>query len=862
MTRVTLRSIWEHKRRLVSTVVAIVLGVAFMSGTFVFADTIDRVFDDLFSDVNEGVDVQVQGVKIFDAGFGGGTDARRELDQSLVETVGGVDGVERAAPFVQTLGFGATNRVLGPDGDVLGSTAGPPTLLESWVADDVLSPYRITDGRAPGEDDEVALNTGAIEDADITVGDTVTVISQLGETDYEVVGAFSFGEAESSAGAVSVDFTLEEAQRIAGLDGRVQTILVAGDGSVDDATLAGRVDAALPPGTEAITGAQAAAQNADTVQEGFGFFRQILTIFGAVALVVGTFIISNTFSILVAQRTRELALLRAIGASRRQVLASVLTEAAVIGLLAAVGGLLGGIGLALAVNAGLGAAGADLPTSGLVVSSSTVVIAFVIGLGVTLVASVLPALAATRVPPLAALRDVAVDRSGASKPRVVAGVVILGLGAVGLSAAWRSGGDSDSLSTVGFGALALIVGAIVIGPVLAEPTVRVLGAGLPRLKGITGQLATENAARSPKRTSATASALLIGVALIGFITIFGASAQASVRSEVERSFSGDLIVQGQTTFGPPTGFPPVVADELAAVDGVETLSRIGFTQAQFTYPDGDQAIQFVTSLDPDTATDVFEPRMAQGEITDLGPDGVVVDVGVAEDNGLAVGDTVLVTGPGGVTLDLTIEAISDDLTLLGFWAISTDTYGELVSERQLAQVIVSVSDGADIDTVALRMEEAVANVPGLVVLDRQEFIGDLASQITSFLTLVNGLLLLSVIIAMIGIANTLSLSIHERTRELGLLRAVGMTRSQLRSAVRWEAVIIAVLGTVVGLGVGLVVSWALVAALDDFGLSTFEVPVGPLAVVVIAAAVLGVVASIRPARRAARLDVLDAIATE
>ena len=415
---------------------------------------------------------------------------------------------------------------------------------------------------------------------------------------------------------------------------------------------------------------------------------------------------------------------------------------------------------------------------------------------------------------------------------------------------------------MGLGAFALIVGAIVIGPALAAPTVRILAGGLPRLKGITGRLATENAARSPKRTSATASALLIGVALIGFITIFAASARLSVRNEVERGFRGDLIVQGQTGFGPPTGFPPTVADELAQVDGVRTISRLGFTQAQFRFPDGDTSTQFLQSFDPDTVTQVFDARMAQGAITDLTPGGIVVDAGIADDRGLRIGDPIEVTGPGGSSQVLTIQAISDDLTLLGFASVDNATYGQLVSERQLVQVIAVLDDGADLATVKARMEAVVADLPGIVVLDREGFIGDLASQITSFLTLVNALLALSVVIAMIGIANTLSLSIHERTRELGLLRAVGMTRSQLRSAVRWEAVIISLLGTTVGIGIGLLVSWALVTSLGSFGLSSFSLPIRSLAIVVLAAAGLGVVASIRPARRAARLDVLDAIGFE
>lgn len=860
MLRVTLRSLWEHKRRLLSTVVAIVLGVAFMSGTFVFADTIDRVFDDLFGDVNESIDVRVQGIEVFDGGFGGAR-ARELLDVSVVEAIRDVEGVTAAEPFVQTVGFGSLNRVLGPDGSPLGPTTGPPTLLESWVADERVNPYRISAGRAPEQDDEIALNVAAADDAGFAIGDPVRVVSQLGESTYTLVGTFTFGEARSAAGAVSADVTFAEAQRLLGLEGRTQDVVVAGDGSTDEGTLAARIGRILPPTAEAITGTEAAAQNASEVQEGFAFFRQLLTIFGAIALLVGTFIIANTFSILVAQRTRELALLRAIGAGRRQVLSSVLVEAAVIGLVAAVLGLLGGMALAWGVTTAFRAAGAELPSSSLVVRAPTVVTALATGLGITLLASVVPAVQATRVPPLAALRDVAVDRAGASRPRLVLGVVSLVAGAWLLSAAWRS--DDPALGTVGIGAVLLLVGAIVVGPVLAEPSVRVLGAALPRLRGITGALATENAARSPKRTSATASALLIGVALISFVTIFGASAQSSVAAGVARGFTGDLIVQSEVGgFGPPGGFPPAVAEAVAGVPGIAEVSGIGFTVAQVTFPDGRAGTQFIQTIDPATLGQAIDAQMAEGEITDLGPGGVIVDVGVAEDNDLGVGDVVSVIGSSGEVIALEVRALSDDLTLLGFWTVDMADGDRLVTERQLVQVIATLAPGADLEEVRAEVEAAVAGVPSIEVLDRDGFVRSITDQINSFLTLVNALLLLSVIIAVIGIANTLSLSIHERTRELGLLRAVGMSRSQLRSAVRWEAVLIAILGTTVGLGLGLVVSAALVASLRSFGLTELSIPIARVAIVVAGGGVLGVLASIRPARRAARLEILDAIAVE
>ena len=475
----------------------------------------------------------------------------------------------------------------------------------------------------------------------------------------------------------------------------------------------------------------------------------------------------------------------------------------------------------------------------------------------------IPAIRATRVPPLAALRDVAIDRSGASKGRVVLGIIVLVLGAVNLSAAWTQDGDTDAIPTVGLGAVLIIIGAIIIGPVLASPSIRAIGAGLPRLKGITGKLATENAARSPKRTSATASALIIGVALVAFITVFAASATESVTAEVDRGFLADFVVQSEGgSFGPPGGFPASVAEAVNEVDGVDVVVGVGFGVGQFTYPDGKDATQALTSVEPEGITEVLDPRMAEGSITDLDDEGIVVDVAAAEDHDVSIGDEMVVTVPGGDSVTLEVQALSDDLTLLGFFTITRDTYASIVPELLDIQVFGTVDEGADLDAVLVEVDDAISETPSMEVLDRDGFVGDLSAQITSFVTVIYALLFLSIIIALIGIANTLSLSINERTRELGLLRAVGMNRNQLRSAIRWEAVLISVLGALVGIALGLLLSWALVTALGGFGLNTFAVPVPSLIVIVVLAALLGTLASVRPARRAAKLAILDAIATD
>ncbi|MEQ1787984.1 MAG: FtsX-like permease family protein, partial [Acidimicrobiales bacterium] len=581
-----------------------------------------------------------------------------------------------------------------------------------------------------------------------------------------------------------------------------------------------------------------------------------------IAGLVGVFVISNTFAILISQRTRELALLRAVGAGRGQVLGSVMVEAVLVGLVAAAIGLVAGVLLAVGVIGALDAFGADLPTTSVVVRPTTVALAFAVGLLVTLVAATIPGLRATRVPPLAALREVAVDRADASRPRMAAGILVLVAGAFCLATAPGSDGGADDLSIVGMGAALTIIGAIVIGPVLAGRCIRALGIAVRRVKGLTGRLATENAARSPKRTSATASALIIGVALVGFITVFAASAKASIQATVGSGFTGDFVVQSEGGAFGFSGFPTTVAEAVSGVEGVDVVTPVGFGSLEVTYADGGDATEFVQSIDPDSLTQVLSPKMAEGDVTDLTDGGVLVDQRRVDDHDLSIGDAVTVTAPGGEQTDLTVEGISDDPNILGFFAITRSTAADLVQQVLDAQVFGTLDDGADPESTLAAIDEAISATPALEVLDRDGFTSSIVSDITAFVNIIYGLLVLSIIIALIGIANTLSLSINERVRELGLLRAVGMSRSQLRSTIRWEAVLISILGAIVGLSLGLLLSWAVLTALEPQGLSSFSVPGGSLVVIVVLAALLGTLASVRPARRAARLEILDAIATE
>jgi putative ABC transport system permease protein len=561
--RTTLRSLWEHKRRLISTTVAVLLGVAFMSGTLVLGDTLDSSFDSLFSDINDEVDAEVRGPELFDTGFGL---IRGPLDASVVDTVADVDGVAAATGNIASSG----GRILGADGEPIGATNGPPTLLANWVEDPGLSGVELSEGRGPESDDELALNVGAAEDGELAVGDTVDVASAEGRQSYTLVGTFTIAGRDSAGGTVFGAFTTATAQGLAGLPDQFQTVTARTDDDITQEELIARIAPAIPEGTEVVTGEVAGQEMADAISGGLSFFTTFLMIFAVIALAVGAFIIYNTFSILVAQRGRELALMRAIGASRGQVLMSVLVEAALVGLIAAVLGIGAGILLAIGVQALLGAFGLDLPTEGLAVSPSTIVIALVAGLAVTFFSAVVPAWRATKVPPIAALRDVAQDTSGTSKIRLAIGLVLVVLAVLCLAPAFGEDPSTDTLQLVGLGGLILLVALIVLGPIVARPLSLALGWPISRLKGTTGQLAQQNAARSPKRTASTAAALMIGVALVAFISIFAASASSPTRS-TWGSRCRSPTTCGHSTASPRS--PPNARDQDRSPSRTETPRR-------------------------------------------------------------------------------------------------------------------------------------------------------------------------------------------------------------------------------------------------------------------------------------------------
>jgi putative ABC transport system permease protein len=630
---------------------------------------------------------------------------------------------------------------------------------------------------------------------------------------------------------------------------------VVADSGVSQQEITDRLARVVPDGTEVLTGQEITEESQSDLKENLSFFNTFILVFAVVALLVGSFIIFNTFSITVAQRTRENALLRAIGASDRQVLGSVLGEAVIIAVLASIIGLGAGIGVAALLKALLAGFGFELPGSGVVLTAQTVIISIVVGVVITLVAALSPARKAGRVPPVAAMRDVAVGSTGyGSKLRIAVGVVMLGLGVASLLGGLFGGGGS-ALALVGLGVLLVFFGVSVLGRTVALPLSRAIGALLPRLRGITGNLARENAMRNPKRTAATASALMIGVALIGFISILAASTRTSINASIDKAFTSDFVVN-PGTFG-IGGLDPQLAERVNDLPEVEAASGVRFGAVEI-----DGSTEEVLGVDPASTFELVDVERLQGSPDDLGRDAIAVFEDVADEDGLAIGDTVQVNFKDTGVQPLRVVMIYGEDEPAGDYLIGRAAYEANFAEQ--FDTFVFVRKAADVEAgQALAAVQRVADdFPGAEVQDRTGFKEDLTEPVNQILGLVYALLALAVVIALLGIGNTLALSILERTREVGLLRSVGMTRSQLRSTIRWESVIIALQGTLLGILIGIFFGWALVRALRDEGIDQFTVPFGTLLIVIVLAALAGVVAAVLPARRAAKLDVLRAIVAE
>ncbi len=848
MLDIGLKQLWAYKRRLTGTLLAIALGVAFLAGTLLLGDTLSANFDRLFNQATSSSEVLLRSAT--KVGTSGGQDLRAGIEAGLLGQIARVPGVAQAEPYVEGNG-----QLLGSDGKGIGGN-GPPTWAANWVPAPGLNPYRLVAGRAPRAGNEVVINRGAAKTGHLHLGQATTLLTPR-PVRVVIVGIATFGTADGFGPSTFTGMTLHVAQHyLTSNPGQLSSILIKPSPGVSAGQLITRLRVVLPRGVQAITGAQLAQENSNAINTSFlGFLRTALTAFAVTALLVAAFGIYNTFSIIAAQRAMSAALLRALGATRRQIISSSIVETLAVGLAGSAAGLAGGIGVAGGLKAVFDGFGFALPAGGLEIKPSTAVIAVAAGLSATFIAGVLPAVRASRVRPLAALRDVDAEAAAPSRLRTVIGAVLLLGGAAGTMSAAIAG----KADLVAVAAVCTVIGVVVLGPAAARPATMVLGAPIAALRGITGSLARHNTRRNPRRTAASASALMVGVAVVALFTVIGASLKASAAAGIGQSLRADLVVNSGGYGGAPGGggLSPQLAASIAPLPGVQLTAGLSSGTVML-----DGISQQVTAADPAALGQVINLGITAGTVNPADTAAIAVARSAASSNHWQTGSTVTVTYPDGTSGRLRVSAIYTNTDIAGNYLITQQTW--TAHSRQVIddQILIKLRPSASI-TAARKAVTALAAAYGKPeIQDRAQYITSVTSGVNTILGLIYVMLVLAIVIALMGITNTLSLAIGERTRELGLLRAVGQTRSQARSLIRWESVLIALFGTTGGVLLGTFLGWAVVKVSASTALADFAAPPAQLLILLAAGAAAGVLAALRPARRAARLDVMKALATQ
>ena len=859
MWNVTLKGITQRKRRFFSTVLAIILSVSFLTGVSALSDSIRQTFDSLFSSVYGHTDVVVTAHGTLDAGF---RRAPKRLPRTLVDDLAKVGGIDAADGLVQSYA-----QVIGKDGLAVGGSSAP-TFGSVWATDQRLNPFTIDSGRPPAAPGEIVIDRNTARVGKLVLGDSVQVLTRSEPVTDKIVGVSRFGNADSPAGFAYTHFTAAEADQLFQTNDGVDQILMVGRAGTNQTDLKAAVTAALPTDQayDVYTGAEATLKRQSEFKERLKGFTVFLTVFALVALFVATFVIFNTFQIILAQRQREMALLRAVGASRSQLVRSVLLESAVLGLIASLLGIVVGLGVASGLKALLTAIGFPLTKGPLILTANTIRKGMLAGIVSTMVAALVPALRAARIPPIAALAETVLEHRKASKVRIAAGILVLA-GAAALVVSGLRASGNPAVYRVGIAAGVTVFGLLLVNPAMLVPFTRSAGAPM-RMNGMAGQLAQENVVRSPRRNALTAFPLLFGAALVGLLLVFTASFKAQVSKTIEGQFKGDFFV---TARGNGLGFSPKVAATLAKVDGVEALTPVRFFFGDLKLVDdkGASADSQVIAVDPATVLDTVDIPVLSGSIRAMTKGTVAVGNDVTARYHWKVGDNVTMQLRGDSNTPLKIAAIIDANKVKGLFQgasalIGIDTF-EPLDPLKLDQIVyVRTTDHGRNHTAELknRLSAAVKAYPNVEVGDLASYKKLVDKQVGPFVTFMIALLGISVVIATVGVANTMKLSIAERTRELGLLRAVGMHRGQARSMVRWEAITISTFGVIVGALLGAGFGVAIMRSLRSQGFTESAVPVGQFVVMAIFAALLGLLAASGAARRVSKLNVLRAIAVE
>ena len=981
MLRLACKNLWAYKKRLLTSALSVVLGISFLCGSFVFTDTLKGLFSDLFSSAVKGVDVQVRQTKAFGGSADDGpyNDGRSPLPVSLLGTVRKVPGVAVAEPRIE--GYA---QALNSKGKLI-KGGGAPNFGYVWIDDPELSEYRLFSGKVPVADDEIVIDKGLVKTGKFKLGDSIKVNTVSGLRSFRLVGDVTFGASDSALGASAIFFNQRVGQELLLKPGFAQSFLIRGEPGTSQGTLAKAVAASLKgisfeglTKVEAITGKKLESEQLSFVNIIFGFINTFFTAFAVVALFVSIFVISNSFSIVVAQRTKEMAMLRTLGASRGQILGSTFAEALAVGVLASAVGVGAGLGVALIIRLLLETfGGGGLPSAGLVLKPRTVFLGLGVGTLVTVLAAIAPAIKSSRVKPLAALRETSIDNADSSPVRLRAGLALLavsllflGIGLNGAVLGKFLGLTFDGPLNVGVSAAAALIAVIFLGPILAKPLAGALGrpwfgwvivafgavvgfgsvplvvlavraaakqsgsklvtglvggvlggavfygvwsiwaarrdrkivkvdekiyanqwkatlmsavllglsqaspllalAGLclvcgryliltGRSAGTTsGRIARENTIRNPTRTSATALALTIGTALVSAILVLSQSLTQTFRGAVDNAVRGDYVVASAAS---DTGFPSSVQQEIRSVPGVKATSSLRFERMKFGFPARERTIG---GIDPEEFDKLVNVGRLQGSLQTLaGPNTVALAKKTATDQGLKIGDSIRPTFKNGRRGTMKIVATYENAEGLGnlYYLTSARTLNSYVPKSTIDFLYVS-TDGKNNKVVEAAADKALANYPAAEFQTKKKYADAQVAQFQQFLAIVNALLLLAIIIAILGIANTLRLSIFERTREIGLLRAVGMSREQIRAAIRWEAIVVATFGAVLGVILGTGFGAALVNVLGNSGTLKLSVPFPYLIPLTLMASLVGLYAARKPAKDAAGLNILQAIATE
>jgi putative ABC transport system permease protein len=851
VTKFALRGLLGRKLRTALTCIAIVLGVAMVTGTYILTDSIKGAFNGIFTEIYSGTDATITGESAFNLTDENSTTAP-PFDQALLDRVRELPDVSDAVG-----GVGGEAHLIGKNGKVIVFGGAPNLGFSVDPARPDFNSLKLIDGSWPFSN-EVVVDQSTAKKKDLKVGQTIGVQANGPVQQMRISGLVKFGGAASLGGATLAGFDLQTGQQLFQKPGKLDQIRAKAKPGVTPGQLAREIREILPPGTQVRTGEAQAREDAKDTESFLNFLQDFLLAFGGIALFVGSFVIANSLSITIAQRTRELATLRTLGASRRQVMGSIIVESLVIGLLSSIVGILLGLGLGTGLFKLFDAVGFTLPNNGLVLQTRTIVVAMIVGVVVTLVASLRPAFRSTRVPPIAAVREGAtLPQSRFARFRLPAAILLTVLGFAALAyGLFGSGlGTTKVLLYMGIGTLFIFFGTALLSSRFARPLARLLGWPATKIGGAAGSLARDNAQRNPQRTASTASALMIGLALVTVVAVLAAGITKSFRGAVDDLWISGYAVTAVNNFSP---IPIAAGNAAAKTPGVQAIANVRAGDARVF----GHVIQ-ATAVNPQSVG-IFNLKWTQGSeqvLANLGAHGAFVDDGYAKDHNLHVGSQLALTSPNGTTLPLEVRGIFDPPTggsPFGSVTISTSSWDKIYDQPQNLYSFVRMQ-GGETDANKAALDQQLATFPNAKVQTKQEFIDNQIGPLNAILNVLFVLLALSVVVSLFGIVNTLVLTVFERTRELGMLRAVGMTRRQVRRMIRHESVITALIGGALGIALGLVLGGLLAARVEFI---VFALPVFQLIVFAVATIIVGIVAAIFPARRASRLNILQALQYE